>query len=534
MNPSSDLPTFSSDDLSASLEDYSSQKRKRQHTRRWWDDRRTSLSTEAGFTPVKRKRSPFTRNDDSGVWMNSDDAEPEMDEAPDGRTSALHNRAMPTCSQETDDLSMVGSNSESVIPPYWQHQPESLVDFYATQARASRIIQTALDFAEENVDLSYVARRGTAPTIGCFAYTTHRSQNLDIILSSTLRPLHLLIRVLAERIVPLDVRYNSLVPRLGLFLRNNTLRALPGEIYKLSNLRTLSVQQNRVQELSPSIANLVHLRELNLSVNHLRYLPYEILKLCKGRLTGLRIRSNPFSEPLPRNWKANAQILSDQMFMNWLHSNGPSLRARSTTAYFDAFGKVCRASCPAPSKAEEYLCPPEIPWNPLDLSIYTSCRAPSLAELCLRACQGSAFLGDFAASPSNEDGIPDSIVPLLQEAWTTQDAGQKLCSVCKKPYIIARTEWLEWWSHFLTHETLARPFIRRGCSWACVPDPEVPPEGWRNCGWGFSRPVEKDISGLTQALGRSNDSVRTNIPVVWPAVAREMRLIREAQAEDVN
>ena len=270
--------------------------------------------------------------------------------------------------------------------------------------------------------------------------------------------------------MPLDDHFDSLVPRLGLFLRNNTLRALPGEIYKLSNLRTLSAQHNWVQELSPSIGNLTHLRELNLSINQLRYLPYEVLKLCKGKLKGLRIRSNPFLEPLPRNWNANAQLLSDDAFMKWLHAAGPTLRARSTVAYYDAFGKLCRTSCPAPSKVNEYLYPSESPWSPSNLSIYTSNRAPSLAELCLRACQGSTFLNDFATSPSNEPGIPESILPLLQEAWTSQDAGQKLCSVCEKPYIITRTEWLEWWSHFLTHETLARPFIRRGCSWACVPD----------------------------------------------------------------
>ena len=151
MNPSSDLPMFSSDNLSASLETYSSQNRKRQHVRRWWDNRRTSLSAEAGFAPSQRKRGRFTRNDDSGVWMNSDDAEPEMDEGFNSQAATSHDQSTFTCTSEID---MVGDNLECIIPPYWQHQPESMVDFYATQARASEVIQTALDRATETVDLS--------------------------------------------------------------------------------------------------------------------------------------------------------------------------------------------------------------------------------------------------------------------------------------------------------------------------------------------------------------------------------------------
>ena len=358
--------------------------------------------------------------------------------------------------------------------------------------------------------------------------------------SSTLRPLHLLTRVPAEPIVPMDVQFHPLIPKLGLFLRNNTLCALPGEIYKLSNLRTLSAQHNLIQELSPSIRNLDNLRELNLSVNQLRYLPYEILNLCKGRLTGLRIRSNPFVEPLPRNWNANTEVFSDEAFMKWLHADGPTLRARSTIAYFDAFGKVCRASCLAPSKTEEYLNPLETPWSPYTIESlakhkHTSNRAPSLTELCLRACQGSTFLSDFATSHSNEEGIPESIIPLLQEAWTTQDAGKKQCSVCDKPYIIARTEWLEWWSHFLTYETMPKPFLRRGCSWACVPDhDEALPEEWRDCGWGYSRHMGRDGSSIARPPGSSDDHVQANIPGVWPAVAREMRLNQAARNQRIG
>lgn len=43
--------------------------------------------------------------------------------------------------------------------------------------------------------------------------------------------------------------------------------------------------------------------------------------------------------------------------------------------------------------------------------------------------------------------------------------GQK-CSVCRKIYVVPRTEWLEWWS---VEGEGGLPFLRRGCSWGCVP-----------------------------------------------------------------
>ena len=348
--------------------------------------------------------------------------------------------------------------------------------------------------------------------------------DLDIILSSTLRPLHLLTRQLADCTSPDEAAFKSLDVELGLILTNNKLQSLPGEVYKLTNLTTLSARNNQLTDISPSIANLQKLQELNLSVNKLRYLPYEILELCKVKLTGLRIQSNPFLEPFFGRWNYSESFLSDDAFMEWLHAKGPTLRARSAVAYFDAFGNICRGSCPAPSRTQEYLYPPDTPWSPSGLkSHHSTTRIPSLAELSLRACQGFGFLEDFAANSASEELFPESIIPLLQEAWTTQDAGGKLCSVCKRSYVIPRTEWLEWWSHFTTLNPMVKPFIRRGCSWACIPDLEALSEEWRNCGWGFSGSRGKNSSHV-QPPGSTDDPPRTNIPGIWPAFARELRL----------
>ena len=349
--------------------------------------------------------------------------------------------------------------------------------------------------------------------------------DLDVLLSSTLRPLQLLTRRLADWVTPVEVAFQSLVVQLSLIVTGNYLRSLPGEVYKLSNLTILSARLNRLTEISPSIANLQNLHELNLSMNELRYLPFEILELCRGTLTGLRIQANPFLEPFPRNWKANTHFLSDEAFLKWLHAKGPALRARSTVAYFDAYGKVCRGSSPAPSRTQEHIHLAESLWTPSDVT-----RVPSLAELCLRSCQGSTILEDFALNPANEEDLPETIIPLLQEAWMTRDAGEKQCSVCKRSYIIPRTEWLEWWSHFTTYETMPKPFIRRGCTWACVPEQETLPDEWINCGWGSSHLREEVSLELAQTPEISEDPTRINIPRIWPTVARELRLHHGARA----
>ena len=154
INPSSDLPMFSSDDLSASLENYSSQNQKRQHVRRWWDDRRISLSTEAELGSRQAKRSPFTRNDDSGIWMNSDGAESITDDVTGCSSMILPNEETSIGIQCAKDIGMGGGNLKSIVPPYWQRQPEDQVVFHASQAQVSETIQKAADAEARIIDLS--------------------------------------------------------------------------------------------------------------------------------------------------------------------------------------------------------------------------------------------------------------------------------------------------------------------------------------------------------------------------------------------
>jgi len=64
-----------------------------------------------------------------------------------------------------------------------------------------------------------------------------------------------------------------------LYLRNRKLKNIPGELFKLSNLEILYIDQNEIETIPPSISNLTKLRELYLFNNKIKILPDEMFKL---------------------------------------------------------------------------------------------------------------------------------------------------------------------------------------------------------------------------------------------------------------
>jgi len=96
------------------------------------------------------------------------------------------------------------------------------------------------------------------------------------------------------------------------------------------------------------------------------------------------------------------------------------------------------------------------------------------------------------------DPHPSYFPALLANVAAKKESGDTKCTICKRSFIIARTEWIEWWEISKAEETLASaasplrqiqnerdivermvPLIRRGCSWLCVPQKveEVQPQG---------------------------------------------------------
>ena len=273
---------------------------------------------------------------------------------------------------------------------------------------------------------------------------------------------------------PSQEAYQPLTPSIRLYLGNNNLTHLPGELYRLQDLTELSLRQNDLKEIMPTISRLKNLKVLNLSSNMLRWLPWELLQLSINEPPTLRVHPNPFIEPISSRGDHH---LFDVQFAQ---GNDDSVHIVATTkvAYLDISGARCRGSPPAPSSEIEYHPSREKkqfagPWLEERPG-----RVPSLFEIALRRCSESPILEKLLFSLPADS--PPPTLHLLQHARAVKEAGGKECSVCGQNYIVPRTEWIEWW---IWDSAGMLPFLRRGCSWDCTANLDAVHPSWRDCGW---------------------------------------------------
>ena len=436
LSTSSDPPLFSSDDLQPALENYGPSRKKRQYRGPWWSakEQRTNARKIGG----KRE---FKRNLDSAVWMGSDDTESGQEseaftEEQSGESANTPHRDKDAATQQREDLLL------------------------QQQKIAASQVQRCV---EEGIEIVDLADRG-----------------LGYISADTIRPLHYLTLQMPHRFPPSHEAYHSLTPSIRLYLANNNLSSLPGELYKLDNLTELSLRQNNLSSILPSISNMLNLEELNLSCNDLRYLPWEVLGLASSaKLTSCRFLFNPCIIPITVN-------SSTPDFPNrTVRERGtPLYQVTSQIAYLDINGRPCRDSPPAPSTAAFYKPGPlskNLELNRRSQTANTN-HIPSLLEVALRTCSDSS-LTDQLLLDIPEDG-PHSLHQLINFARLARDAGGTNCSVCKRKYIVPRAEWIEWWAVWFATPPLL-PLLRRACSWGCAAtvERELGPEdgvfGWR-------------------------------------------------------
>ena len=293
---------------------------------------------------------------------------------------------------------------------------------------------------------------------------------------------------MAPDFCPNQEAYQAFTTHIRLFLANNLLQQLPGQIYRLESLNVLSLRHNQLTELLPSIANLHNLSELNISNNLLRWLPWEIVHLLDAKLKTISFHGNPFLCPTPR--LGMSLLLRDNVpGPDYPEKQGRqhSPEASTEIAYLNINGTPCRASIPAPSGSINHFSPPirmtsnipercsleGKPWQGKPNHVF------SLLELALQKCSASQILGSMPEMLPAD--CPPSLVQLLHEAWKAREAGGKACSVCGRKYITPRTEWVEWWAG-LGHGQLV-PLIRRGCSWQCTANFDDIPDQNQGCGW---------------------------------------------------
>ena len=312
--------------------------------------------------------------------------------------------------------------------------------------------------------------------------TQDRHCELTKLQESTLEPLRFLV---AERNISLpnanSQTFETFIPCLQLYLANNALLQLPGQLFSLRNLTVLSLRHNNLTEIPAAMGELINLRELNISNNRLRWLPYEVLQLLSMHLRIYRFHPNPFIEPVLGT--IDKTLPSHCYQLVFFHVDGTLFRNSSTSS---TMAHPCSAE---PGRS-----------NPVNQDYPKQSRiVPSLFEISLRACSKLAELSELS-DLIPQDG-PDAVRSCLMRTWKLKQEGGQRCSACKSVYIVPRTQWIEWWqwptrgppdfftinspfptmidpSKPIPHcnpsagvDTSVVPFIRRGCSWSCVPEP---------------------------------------------------------------
>ena len=459
----------------------------------WWSLRRDS-SHSLRRRMAKKER---VRNDDSGIWMGSDESQASLDSIVSGQ-QRLQELAV-------DDVADEALPSDATVP-----DPEAL---------AARIVNGCVENGKEQVDLSELG--------------------LASLSNAVLQPLHQLIRHAFADFIhpPSEDEFGPLTPSIQLFLSRNQLAELPPELFSLTNITVLSLRNNDLRHLPPSISRLQNLTELNIAGNGIQFLPWELLDMLHSpaQQRQFNIRPNPLLEPCDLSgsspfrdsrftidvrpehlsrW-ADTRDVSDGMRERYEAEEG-KLSMRGELELRLKLGRMMRTQYQQeasragrevkPSKEEliylasssvQYFGPDGTPVR--QFRAYQSPKSdrsavldpcgeapavsggpavPSLFELALRKLQAGYSLADFLPH-LEESGVSASLTSAIRRAAANVEAnGNESCSTCGKGLIIARAEWMEYWFHgFSSQQELTPasvlPFLRRACSWVCAKPSEI-------------------------------------------------------------
>ena len=351
----------------------------------------------------------------------------------------------------------------------------------------------------------------------------HRNMGLDddSISLDTFRPLidlRLVPRVKAQTLAghsrdPLTMSKDGYLHRespIVLIMAHNRLSRLPGTLFDIENLVELSLRHNQLTEVPPAIAKCRNLRSLNLSFNRLRWLPFELVQSLP-RLRQLNIVGNDFYEPEPSStdgWQFDYSDIPLSELPEHLrgepHVTNRSMAwyvGRGPVQYTDTSGRTYSLFSVPTSGGERNQIPipdPDEKTAPLSRYCgesqarpgsnqgYGSGRVPSLVELCARSLERSGRpeeFGDMSAEP-------DVLATVVAAAARSRYRGGRSCDVCRKAFVIPRTQWIEFFYRQRvpvtgdvggipeTHTVMPSrseilqnliPCLRSGCSWRCVP-----------------------------------------------------------------
>lgn len=490
-NTSSDPAVFSGDDDPA-LDNYMhTDRRKKRYVGAWFDQQPASSDSAMGddmrrsMLPPPQSRQ-LRRQLDSGVWMAQDD------------------------STDNDDFPEPKLRPSKIVTPLIVEAapvtPSSLPiqrsRYTASELHAQRIIQECIDEGKEEVDLYDIG--------------------LEVISDGILETIN---QIAPIPTVTRDVAFERRDPEIKLYFANNQLRQFPAAILNIEHLTVLSLRNTGLAELPPALASLKHLRTLNVAQNSLRFLPGELLDLMGDSLTELQMYPNPFFEPKEGSalscWGAYEYAMSLRRGpqLDETSRSIPSLpRGRTPVQFSDSAGTVFSdfrlpdPDAPLTSAEKELemerfdeLKRPRGVAAP-DISAmrrFEAVGAPSLFDLVLRAAvrypEPEVMKEAFEAC-ADEGVLLAGHKTLFDRAFNMHRLGGQPCCVCGRNTLVPRTQWIEFREiigpsssiqlalsdnlvyqdggflramgrrpEILPQRQPLVPFLRRGCSWHCIP-----------------------------------------------------------------
>lgn len=300
---SSDIPFFSSDDLTdASASKSASPRRKRQYRRAWFESEHPSKAHTH-----KSMRSMTKLPKDSGVYMNSDSSN-----ASSSSFEGFNIQNQRIASLKKTERNMAAFRHSKYRPGSGtvagsQAQPTAATDnprnpstFVHDHSVAHNIIKQCVDENDEDVDMRFVSVLPFADPTSNSTCDSH--QDLRLIHDADIRSLQQIIREpQAADICPFtEEAYSELTAQIKINLAHNRLRMLPPALMEVENLVFLTIRNNNITELPQAIGRMWQLKELNVSCNGMRWLPWELMRIMgsnAGHLARFRCRPNPLFLP---------------------------------------------------------------------------------------------------------------------------------------------------------------------------------------------------------------------------------------------
>ncbi|KAF2876135.1 hypothetical protein BDV95DRAFT_590316 [Massariosphaeria phaeospora] len=242
----------------------------------------------------------------------------------------------------------------------------------------------------------------------------------------------------------MEVRtYRSWNPQIHIDLSHNRLCRLNASIFQIQHLTSLSLRNNRIQELRPQLSHMRNLRTLDISLNSLKWLPVDILRLIapQGKLRDLRIVGNPLLPKHNIDFSPFVELVQIEVEEKRLRFEAIPL---SSPQFFDAVGRSQPGLPPSFSKV---------------LSLATMALECSLeATGSVAAVKGLLW----PEIPPPAEAMLDWAEANLEDTFSLF----RTCSVCERPYVVTRAEWID--LLWVEQEGAWLPFKFEVCSWGCI------------------------------------------------------------------